>query len=220
MGIHQNFIGGRWTEASTAAPNVNPSNTRDIVGEYARGTKGDANRAIEMAKAAFPMWSRSSASIPGLAQTPQKAIATFINTQGEQIGTANLLQTSQGVLIEAEVRGLPPGEHAFHIHQKGACDPATKFESAGGHFALSGEKHGFLAEGGPHAGDMPNQFVGPDGVLRIHVLDPNVTLEMGDGSVFGADGTSIVIHAKADDYSSQPAGNAGDRIACGVIKHQ
>jgi superoxide dismutase, Cu-Zn family len=73
------------------------------------------------------------ASIPGLAQTPQKAIATFINTQGEQIGTANLLQTSQGVLIEAEVRGLPAGEHAFHIHQKGACDPATKFESAGGH---------------------------------------------------------------------------------------
>jgi superoxide dismutase, Cu-Zn family len=160
------------------------------------------------------------ATMPGSAQTPQKATATFINTQGEQIGTANLLQASQGVLIEAEVRGLPPGEHAFHIHQKGVCDAAAKFESAGGHFTLPGEKHGFLAEDGPHAGDMPNQFVGQDGMLRIHVLDPNVTLEIGEGSLFGADGTSIVIHAKPDDYSSQPAGNAGDRIACAVIKHQ
>jgi len=156
----------------------------------------------------------------GLGPNYAKSTATFINAQAQQIGTANLLQTSQGVLIEAEIQGLPPGEHAFHIHQKGACDPATKFESAGGHFALSGEKHGFLAEGGPHAGDMPNQFVGQDGMLRIHVLDPNVTLEIGEGSLFGADGTSIVIHAKADDYSSQPAGNAGDRIACAVIKHQ
>ncbi len=160
------------------------------------------------------------ATLPLLAQTTQKAPAIFIDTQGRQIGTATLLQTSQGVLIEAEVQGLPPGEHAFHIHQKGACDPATKFESAGGHFALPGEKHGFLAEDGPHAGDMPNQFVGQDGMLRIHVLDPNVTLEIGEGSLFGADGSSIVIHAKADDYRSQPAGNAGDRIACAVIKQQ
>jgi superoxide dismutase, Cu-Zn family len=151
------------------------------------------------------------ATLPVLAQSAQNATAIFINSQGQQIGTANLLQTSQGVLIEAEVQGLPPGEHAFHIHQKGACDPATKFESAGGHFALAGEKHGFLAEGGPHSGDMPNQFVRQDGVLRIHVLDPNVTLETGEGSLFGPDGTSIVIHAKADDFSGQPAGNAGSR---------
>jgi Cu-Zn family superoxide dismutase len=159
-------------------------------------------------------------TMPLLAQATQKATAVFTNLQGQQIGTANLLQTSQGVLIEAEVHGMPPGEHAFHIHQKATCDPATKFESAGGHFALPGEKHGFLAEDGPHAGDMPNQFVGQDGMLRIHVLDPNVTLEIGEGSLFGADGSSIVIHAKADDYRSQPAGNAGDRIACAVIKRQ
>ena len=159
-------------------------------------------------------------AMPLLAQDAQQATAVFVNTQDQQIGTANLLQTSHGVLIEAEVQGLPPGEHAFHIHQKGVCDPASKFESAGGHFALSGQKHGFMAENGPHAGDMPNQFVGQDGVLRIHVLDPKVTLEAGEGSLFGADGTSIVIHAKADDYKSQPSGNAGDRIACAVIKHR
>lgn len=159
-------------------------------------------------------------AMPLLAQNAQHATAVFMNIQGQQIGTANLVQTSHGVLIEAEVQGLPPGEHAFHIHQKGACDPAGKFESAGGHFALSGQKHGFMAENGPHAGDMPNQFVGQDGVLRIHVLDPSVTLESGEGSLFGADGTSIVIHTKADDYTSQPSGNAGDRIACAVIRRQ
>lgn len=150
----------------------------------------------------------------------QSATATFINAQGQDIGTAKLLQSSDGVLIEAEIRGIPPGEHAFHIHQKGACDRATNFNSAGAHFALTGEKHGYLAEDGPHAGDMPNQFVGQDGVLRLHVFNPNVTLGNGEGSLFGPDGTSIVIHAKADDYQSQPAGNAGDRVACAVIKRQ
>jgi Cu-Zn family superoxide dismutase len=157
---------------------------------------------------------------PCHAQGTQSATASFVNGQGQEIGTAKLLQSSDGVLIEAEIRGLPPGEHAFHIHQKGACDPATNFNSAGGHFAVAGEKHGYLAEDGPHAGDMPNQFAGQDGVLRLHVFNPNVTLGNGEGSLFGPDGTSIVIHAKPDDYQSQPAGNAGDRVACAVIKRQ
>ena len=160
------------------------------------------------------------AMAPCHAQGTQSATASFINGQGQEIGTAKLLQSSDGVLIEAEIRGLSPGEHAFHIHQKGACDPATNFNSAGDHFALAGEKHGYLAEDGPHAGDMPNQFVGQDGVLRLHVFNPNVTLGNGEGSLLGPNGASIVIHAKADDYQSQPAGNAGDRVACAVIKRQ
>jgi Cu-Zn family superoxide dismutase len=151
-------------------------------------------------------------------QSLQKVTASFANAQGQETGKAELVQTPHGVLIEIEVRGLPPGEHAFHIHQKGVCDPAAKFESAGAHFAPHGNKHGFLAEGGPHAGDMPNQFVGQDGVLRAHVVDPNVTLGAGEASLFGPSGSSLVIHAKADDYMSQPAGNAGDRIACAVIR--
>jgi superoxide dismutase, Cu-Zn family len=158
--------------------------------------------------------------VPALAQGPQGATATFIGVEGQQIGTANLLPTPHGVLIEVEVRELPPGEHGFHIHQKGVCDPATKFNSAEGHFASHGEKHGYMTEGGPHTGDMPNQFVGQDGVLRAHVLHQNVTLGSGEGTLFGPDGTSLVIHAKADDYSGQPAGNAGDRIACAVINRQ
>src|SRR5947199_9041312 len=97
-------------------------------------------------------------TMPCHAQGTETATATFINQQGQEVGTAKLLQGSNGVLIEAEIRGLTPGEHAFHIHQKGGCEPATKFDSAGGHFALAGEEHGFLSEDGPHEGDLPNQF--------------------------------------------------------------
>lgn len=155
-----------------------------------------------------------SLTFPAAAQT---ATASFINAEGKDVGAATLTQTPNGVLIAFEVHGLAPGEHAFHIHEKGSCDPATKFASAGGHYAL-GKKHGYKTEGGPHPGDMPNQFAGPDGVLRAEVIDPSVTLGSGAGTLLGPDGTALVIHAKADDYQSQPAGNAGDRVACAVIK--
>ncbi len=155
---------------------------------------------------------------PALAQTGQKASASFVNQEGKAIGTATLTQTPSGVLIAIDVTGLPPGEHAFHVHQKGVCEGAGKFASAGGHYDAHGKKHGYMTEGGPHGGDMPNQFVGPDGVLKAQVLNAGVTLGSGDGTLFGPDGTALVIHAKADDYASQPAGEAGDRIACAVIK--
>lgn len=153
---------------------------------------------------------------PAAAQT---ATASFVDLQGKEIGTATLTQTPNGVLIAADVHGLAPGEHAFHIHEKGACDPATKFASAGGHYAL-GKKHGFKTAGGPHPGDMPNQFVAQDGNLRAEVVDTAVTLGAGAGTLFTPDGTALVIHAKADDYTSQPAGDAGDRVACAVIKRK
>jgi superoxide dismutase, Cu-Zn family len=149
----------------------------------------------------------------------QTATATFLDVAGKEIGTATLTQTANGVLIALDVRGLPPGAHAFHIHEKGSCDPATKFSSAGGHYAL-GKKHGYKTEGGPHAGDMPNQFVGQDGVLRAEVFNPNVTLGSGAGTLFPSGGTSLVIHAGADDYMSQPSGNSGERIACAIIQRR
>lgn len=171
-------------------------------------------------KAVFIGLAALAMAVPAMAQTGQKASATFVDQQGKQIGTATLTQTGSGVLIAIDVAGLPPGEHALHVHEKGVCDGAGKFASAGGHYDSHGRKHGYMTEGGPHGGDMPNQFVGADGMLKAQVLNPSVTLGSGDGTLFGPDGTALVIHAKADDYASQPAGDAGDRIACAVIKKQ
>jgi Cu-Zn family superoxide dismutase len=148
------------------------------------------------------------------------AKATFKDSKGKEIGSATLTQTPNGVMIDVDVSNLPEGEHAFHIHQVGRCDPADGFKSAGDHFAGSGAKHGFKTEGGPHAGDMMNQFVGSDGKLRALVINTRVNLTDGDGKLFDADGSALVVHAKGDDYSSQPAGNAGDRIACAELVPQ
>ncbi|HET6603516.1 MAG TPA: superoxide dismutase family protein [Xanthomonadaceae bacterium] len=146
------------------------------------------------------------------------ATAELVDAAGKPVGSATLKQTPHGVLITATAEGLTAGEHAFHIHETGQCDPGTGFSSAGGHFAL-GREHGFLVEAGPHPGDMPNVVVGADGRFAIEVLNGRVSLEPGaDGDLFDADGSALVIHAGADDYHSQPAGAAGDRVACGVIR--
>jgi len=159
-------------------------------------------------------------TLPAFAQEMPKAAATFMDANGKEVGKATLTQTPAGVLIDLEVRGLAPGVHAFHVHEKGTCDGAAKFASAGGHYNVGGKQHGFLMTGGAHAGDMPNQFVGPDGILHAQILNPNVTLSAGTGTLLGPDGTALVIHAKQDDYRSQPAGDAGDRVACAVVKAQ
>lgn len=166
-----------------------------------------------------------AAATPVLAQTAgsdaareNTASASLVDAKGEQLGNATLRQTPHGVLISVELEGIPPGPHGFHIHEIGRCDPADSFESAGGHYNPHGKRHGLLDPDGPHAGDMPNQFVGPDGVLSVQVLNTFVTLEPGPGSLFDADGSALMIHSGPDDYTSQPGGKAGDRIACGVIE--
>jgi Cu-Zn family superoxide dismutase len=144
--------------------------------------------------------------------------ADVVGLDGKKIGTVRLDQVPAGVLVTAKVTGVPAGEHGFHFHQKGVCDAATKFDSAGGHFAAGHAQHGYMAmTDGPHGGDMPNQHVGADGVLDTQVLNPGVTLGAGPKSVFDADGTALVIHAGVDDYTTQPSGNAGGRLACAVI---
>ena len=144
------------------------------------------------------------------------ARATLRDAQGKTFGEATLRESSAGVLLKVDLQGVPAGTHAFHIHAVGRCDPPD-FMSAGGHFNPAMMKHGLMATGGPHAGDMPNVYVGADGKLSFEVLDTNVSLASGPKSLFDADGSAIVLHATGDDYTTDPAGNAGGRIACGVI---
>lgn len=140
----------------------------------------------------------------------------FVNGEGRDNGTAELTATPTGVLIELEVSGLPAGQWvAFHVHETGSCDHTTGHDSAGGHFNPTAKEHGYLAKGGPHAGDMPNQYVGADGILRAQVFNPSVTLDKGERGIVGR---ALMIHAKADDYQTQPSGAAGARLACGVIE--
>lgn len=157
---------------------------------------------------------------PGLALAQEAASAEFVNADGQKIGSFRLTDTPHGVLIAGQLTDLPSGGHGFHIHETGECDASTGFESAGGHFAPGGRSHGFLDSAGPHAGDMPNQFVPGDGTLQLEVFNPNVTLGPGENSLFDADGSAIVIHAKVDDYKSQPSGDAGSRLACAVIERR
>lgn len=140
-----------------------------------------------------------------------------IGTQGQTLGKATLEQTPAGVLISISASGLGAGEHAFHIHEKGLCDAAGGFASAGGHFAPGGTAHGFRDAMGHHAGDMPNLFAAADGTVRVQVLNRAVRLGEGEGALADADGSALVIHGGADDYASQPAGAAGPRVACAVI---
>lgn len=149
------------------------------------------------------------------AAAPSPRSVELKDQKGKVVGTVLLVETPHGLLLRGTLNGLPPGTHAIHFHETGKCEPP--FKTAGGHFNPTQKAHGLMDPGGLHAGDLPNLIVPKGGKVEFEVFAEWLTLGDGPNTVLDADGTALVIHARADDYRTQPSGDAGDRVACGVI---
>jgi Cu-Zn family superoxide dismutase len=147
---------------------------------------------------------------------PTKIVVDIKNPDGDSLGTATLEEKAEGLNVGLDLKGLEPGPHAIHFHETGKCEPPD-FESAGDHYNPEDKDHGLLNPEGAHAGDLPNIIADTDGTVLIEIMAPGVTLKEAKNTLFIKEGTSLVIHEKADDGMSQPAGDSGVRIACGVI---
>jgi superoxide dismutase, Cu-Zn family len=145
-----------------------------------------------------------------------QATAELRDKDGKAVGVATFRESSGGVTVDLNVKGLTPGLHAVHVHAVGKCE-APAFTSAGGHFNPAQKKHGYKSPEGAHAGDLPNMLVAKDGTGRFESFTDGMTLKPGATSVFDKDGSALVIHAGVDDNVTDPTGNAGDRAACGII---
>jgi superoxide dismutase, Cu-Zn family len=145
-----------------------------------------------------------------------RATAELRDAGGQTVGTATLTEQPGGVRIVVQARGLSRGRHGIHIHAVGRCDP-PQFTSAGDHFNPHARKHGLETAEGPHAGDLPNLDAGQDGNAGYDVTTDRIMLRDGRTSLFDGDGSSLVIHEKEDDQTTDPTGNSGDRVVCGVI---
>ena len=161
----------------------------------------------------------------GVAMAADSAMSSIINNAGEEIGTINIKQGPEGVLMNVDIKGLPAGAHGFHIHSVGDCSDHDHFKMAKGHISDDDDKHGLLNPEGPEAGDLPNLIVPENGevAIELYANDLEITASEADDAddeevLLDADGSAFMIHADPDDHMTQPIGGAGARIACGVIK--
>lgn len=145
-----------------------------------------------------------------------EASAALRGPNGADHGTVKLIESPRGTLVQARLRGLPPGVHALHLHEKGECNP--EFGAAGGHFNPTSVKHGFLSPDGHHLGDLPNFSVSESGEAYVDTFREGLRVCDGGSPLLDADGAAVIIHRGADDYRTDPAGAAGDRIACGAVE--
>lgn len=148
-------------------------------------------------------------------QSVERADVPMRDVMGRDLGTLTLSNTTGGLMLTGVVRGLPPGTHGIHVHATGRCE--APFASAGAHWNPTGRMHGTQNAQGPHLGDMPNVVVGPDSSATVNVMTSGGTLR-GTDRLLDADGAAVVIHAVADDYRTDPSGNSGSRVACGVVR--
>jgi Cu-Zn family superoxide dismutase len=176
---------------------------------------GDLMRSALSAIAILAGLSACMTSGTSSSNSANQATAQMRDAAGNSLGTLTITETGTGLLTTGTLRGLAPGTHGIHLHAVGRCEPP--FASAGGHWNPTARQHGVNNPMGPHLGDMMNIDVAADGSANVSVRTPGGTLR-GTDALLDSDGAAIVVHASADDYRTDPAGNSGARVACGVVQ--
>ncbi len=182
---------------------------------HAAGSSVAALTAIILASTIGSASACSGAGREGIAQGTQAASAELRSSDGQRIGEASLREGPHGVHVQIRLDGAPGGARAMHVHETGQCEPG--FDAAGSHWNPHSRQHGFMNPEGPHAGDLPNLHIPDNGRLDAEFFLPGARLH-GFGGLLDGDGTALVMHAGADDHRTDPSGDSGERLACGVIR--